>query len=91
MFELWLSAVISNQHFFSAAVTQFKPGVDRVYQDDYASLLVARNIGLDTCVSCYNGSFNHIAAAESALKTRFARDRDISCFSGGAACSFPRS
>ena len=90
MFMMWLTGVISNQSFFAARVTEFNPGEDRVYQDDYASLLVGRNIGLDTCVACHSSSLVTIRNAANGIGTNFVTNRDISCFAGAASNYYPR-
>ena len=65
--------------------------MDRIYQDDYASLLVSRNIGLDICESCYHEGFPSILIAEEKMNIKLATDMNISYFAGTAVRQLPKA
>jgi len=52
MFELWLSAILLDPHFFTAQAVDFVPSKSVVYADAYGSSLVTRNMDLDTIYYC---------------------------------------
>ena len=51
-FELWTSAILQDDHFFTVEAKDFIPAESAVYADAYGSALVTRNMGLDTLYYC---------------------------------------